>query len=778
MYIRQVYKQLLIAKMNTRPDFLNNASDNSQDNQYLPEFFKLHRPDDFSRLSYLLQSNDIQIFDTIASQLGELLKSRTPHVTLSRSEWMSRAEDILSNTGSDYYGVWVYYPWSRKLVHLLDKKEFIELRTNRNHYKITLAEQELLSTKKVGIVGLSVGQSVALTIAMERSAGEIRLADFDELDLSNFNRIRTPLYNMGLKKVYAVAREIAEIDPYITVRCFPDGLTEENMSDFLEHSGTLDLMIDECDGLDMKIILREECSKRRIPVLMETSDRGMVDIERFDIEPDRPLMHGLVSGLKSSMIKGLSNEDKIPYMLPMIGVESISKRLKASMMEVGQTLSTWPQLASAVIMGGGICGDTARRILLGQLAVSGRFYIDPESIINDGENGKQIQDSSHHPVPFSEDQLKSAVSNHRYVPLSTAVDPDSDTLRKLIKAAASAPSGGNNQPWMWVWHKSALFLFHDISKSHSLLDYKNLASYLALGAACENLRLASGKSGYSIDIQLSDSFESSKPIAVIQFVESLESADFSLANQIFERLTNRMLIDPQPIPTDKKIQLQDVLKDQNLSNLHFYESEGEIEELANIIAAVERIRFLNKRGHSDFVNEMRWTREENEQKRDGVDLETLDMKSSEKIALKMATDPDAIGLLREWNKGKGFEKISRKPVEKSSGLVLITMKSDTQQSFFYTGMVMERVWLKATEIGISLHPVSPSTFLMMRVKDNELQEFTEDAKEELKELNKRFNKVLHLPSDEMPVFLMRMFIGDLPKVKSLRKIVKDILYII
>src|SRR5690606_5917140 len=109
-------------------------------------------------------------------------------------------------------------------------------------YKITPEEQEELRKKKIGVIGLSVGQSVSLTLAMERICGEIRLTDFDILELTNLNRIRTGVHTIGLKKVYAVAREIAEIDPYIRVRCFPEGLHEENMDSFFLENGKLDLL--------------------------------------------------------------------------------------------------------------------------------------------------------------------------------------------------------------------------------------------------------------------------------------------------------------------------------------------------------------------------------------------------------------------------------------------------------------------------------------------------------------------------------------------------------
>ena len=85
-------------------------------------------------------------------------------------------------------------------MHVLSENDFIKIRTNRNQLKITPQEQQLLQQKTIGIIGLSVGQSVALTMVMERMCGKIKLADFDELDLSNLNRLRSGLHNIGVKK--------------------------------------------------------------------------------------------------------------------------------------------------------------------------------------------------------------------------------------------------------------------------------------------------------------------------------------------------------------------------------------------------------------------------------------------------------------------------------------------------------------------------------------------------------------------------------------------------
>src|SRR5688500_4875581 len=150
-------------------------------------------------------------------------------------------------------------------------------------------------------------------MAMERSFGEIRLADFDLLELTNLNRIRCSIHHLGIPKVISVAREIAEIDPFLKVVCFLDGLKEENMERFFLEGGTLTMLIDECDDLDIKILCRQKAKALRIPVVMDASDRGFLDVERFDLEPDRPILHGFIDHLDVSKVKHLkTNEEKIP----------------------------------------------------------------------------------------------------------------------------------------------------------------------------------------------------------------------------------------------------------------------------------------------------------------------------------------------------------------------------------------------------------------------------------------------------------------------------------
>ena len=133
-----------------------------------------------------------------------------------------------------------------------------------------------------------------------------------------------------MSKVVIAARQIAEVDPYADVRVFHDGIAAENAEEFLASDPPVDVLVEECDAFAIKLLLREHARARGVPVLMETSDRGMLDVERFDTEPGRPVLHGLVGELRSGDLERLAPEQQVGAMLPMVGANGLSCRLAAS----------------------------------------------------------------------------------------------------------------------------------------------------------------------------------------------------------------------------------------------------------------------------------------------------------------------------------------------------------------------------------------------------------------------------------------------------------------
>lgn len=268
------------------------------------------------------------------------------------------------------YGSWMYFPIRKKCIQILPKEEFIELRTCRNRLKIDRSEQIELSKKSIAVIGLSAGNAVANALITERICGRIVLFDFDNCELSNLNRLNAGIFDLGLNKCIISANSILEKDPYIDVEIHIQGF--RNSQEHTDIIQSVDLVIDECDSFDTKINLRKLSKKFRKPLLMHTSERGITDIERYDINPDLPLFHGL--------LENVDLNDKRKVLMAIINPQIVSERMLLSFSELGKSLRSWPQLATEVFSGGANLAGIARMILLDQKVVGGRYFFNTEEV--------------------------------------------------------------------------------------------------------------------------------------------------------------------------------------------------------------------------------------------------------------------------------------------------------------------------------------------------------------------------------------------------------------
>ncbi len=733
-----------------------------------PLFFRLGNISDRQGLSNLLEKKPyIRIFDSIDQQLTELIKSFHPKLTLSGDEIRSLVAEHLAGISKIDYGVWVYYPWNEILVHILDEDEFITMRTSRNRYKITQDEQMRLMTKRIGVIGLSVGQSVSLTLCMERGVGELRIADFDELEITNLNRLRSGLHNMGLKKTVIVAREIAEIDPFLKVTCYHEGITDANLENFLLHDGKLDLLIDECDGVDVKINCRLAAKKHGIPVLMEASDRGTVDIERFDLEPDRPILHGFVEHLDLSNVRlAKTMEEKLPYILPIVGIETMSTRLKASAIEIGQTISTWPQLASAVAFGGGMAADVSRRVLLGQFNQSGRYFIDLEELI--GDQVKTNVTFEYTKRSLSPDEMAAAAS--RVPPVAEHVDTITESeVRELISAVAAAPSPGNNQPWKWYYDGTRFYLFHDIQRSESFGDFQNMASYMTFGTAIENLNLKAKDLGIKVIENLFPLEDEPMLIGAFSFVYADIEKD-ELSHFLTIRCTNRRKGNGNRLTGNILDDFRDAVRDFDRLKLKIVVEDKQVQRLASIAGEAEKLRLFIPQGHYElFEKELRWTEREALETKDGLDIQTLELSPKDAIGFRVARDPMAVKLVAEWGLGRALENMTADLMKTASAIGLVVIPAFDRTALIEAGKAVERIWLSATRNKVSMQPVLASVLHFARLmhgKDG--TGMPGWIQNRFRELKGEFDSIFDNGSTEESVFLFRLFYGNDPQVKSLR----------
>ncbi|HEX6811166.1 MAG TPA: Rv1355c family protein [Planctomycetota bacterium] len=744
-----------------RPAHRTAVADTTDRTSWQPVLYEAGDDAAFGAVQALAQSGRCQVANTIEAQLGELLETRRPERDYGPEELRHAVAAFLAGVPAERFGTFVHYPWSARLVQVLPCTLYREVRTSRNRNKITTAEQQRLLGLKVAIAGLSVGRATATTLALEGIGTEFRLADFDTLSLSNMNRLRTPVHDLGVNKAVSCARELYEIDPYLTVHLMPRGVRPANLGELLDG---VDFLFEECDDMAMKFRLREGARERRLPVLMETSDRGMIDIERFDREPQRPLFHGLVADLRAQNLAGLTTEQKVPIVLRILGASTMSKRFAASLVDVDTTLCTWPQLASAVALGGALNAAAARRIALGQLTQSGRFHADVEDVLVDGgeafERAPAAAVTPAEPAPLPSLPALAATS----LPLTT------DAVRVLVAYAAAAPSGGNCQPWSFTFSKDVLRCRHDATRSRSLLDHGHRASHLALGAAAENVAIAARAMGLTAtlcvfpepDVAWSATFA---PAAAATDVEREAAA------WIGRRCTNRRLGERRPLPEAAAEALHALARAAG-SELRLLDAAEELDAIAGVLAAGDRLRFLSPTLHRELYAELRWPGQD---AHTGLDVRTLELTAGDLEGVRLTGDTVLVRQLREIEAGQGLGRMARRAIAASSAVGVLTCPGHDAAAYVHAGRTLQRVWLAANRHGLALQPWTPLLYLFNRLAEGAVGL---DAWEvaELRTLHTGYRQLVAERHGASDVMLFRLAVAEPPTARSLRLPVDAVLH--
>lgn len=637
---------------------------------------------------------------------------------------------------------WAYYPWRRTVVHLVGPRAFHRLRLDRNRNLISADEQQRLSELRIGVIGLSVGHAIAHNLAVEGLCGELRLTDFDELELPNLNRVPGTVFDLGVNKAVVAARRVAEIDPYLRVRVDLGGAQPDSLDDFLDG---LDIVIEECDSLDAKVLVREAARARRLPVLMATSDRGLLDVERFDLEPDRPILHGLVGDIDAAQLAGLSSKDKVPHVLRILDAPKLSARMAASLVEVGTTLTTWPQLASEVVLGATVVADAVRRVGLGEHLASGRVRID---------------------IGTTLDRIEDPLAAHPHQALPPREQPSTDPTEVpdiIAQAASRAPSGGNVQPWDIKVDRNHVGL-RLLTSYTSAMDVGYRGSAVALGAAAFNARVAAAAHGLTGHLEWSRGDEGTPLFATMPLAPGSAPELAALYEPMMQRETNRLRGDAEPIPPEVLQSLHGAAQREG-ARLTVLDSRDEIDSAAKILADTDRIRYLTPTLHRQMISELRWPGDPDPDA--GIDVTTLGLDDTDIVVLDILRRPEVMAKLSDWGSGSALGDDTYERVTSSSALAVVTTPGRRLTDYAQAGSAVEAVWVAAQQHGVAVQPVSP-VFLYAH-NDRDLQELSAGHAAALRDLQYAFRQVTATDRDESQALVLRLFFAPRPSIRSRRR---------
>jgi molybdopterin/thiamine biosynthesis adenylyltransferase len=205
------------------------------------------------------------------------------------------------------------------------------------------AQLETIKNTSIAIGGLGLGGSIFLNL-VRLGFEKFHVADPDVYERTNINRQRMAKETtINVRKDQALIYEAREINPGVKIRSFPEGVSNENVSEFLEG---IDWVVDVVDvfAIDAKLALNAEAARRGLPVVscgaigfaasvvvfdhttptfaevtgMAPDLPSQTNIERFVrfICPEVPLY------MQAQLEKALRRESHIPFVCPGVEVSA------------------------------------------------------------------------------------------------------------------------------------------------------------------------------------------------------------------------------------------------------------------------------------------------------------------------------------------------------------------------------------------------------------------------------------------------------------------------
>ncbi len=267
---------------------------------------------------------------------------------------------------------------------------YYSLSTSRNRNLISTFQQDRLRNTVVGFFGLSVGSNAAITWMLESRAKDVKIADPDYVSPTNLNRLQFGWDSVGQLKVDVVAEFLLSINPFTRVVKVSEKSFESTKELFLGENN-LDIVVDAIDDVQGKILLRRLCKEYKIPLVSaaDVGDNVTLDIERYDLSPQPDFFLGRVPEIEKLDLSKLSENARRRTIVQLVGYEEHSEEMLSSLLGLGETLGTWPQLGATATIGGGVVTTVIKKIVLGEKVKSGRYYISFDGLLASDYNSRE-----------------------------------------------------------------------------------------------------------------------------------------------------------------------------------------------------------------------------------------------------------------------------------------------------------------------------------------------------------------------------------------------------
>jgi nitroreductase len=341
-----------------------------------------------------------------------------------------------------------------------------------------------------------------------------------------------------------------------------------------------------------------------------------------------------------------------------------------------------------------------------------------------------------------------------------------DDIKKIIEAGINAPSGENSQPWKFLVKDNTIQLFNLPSRNQSLYGWGQRASYIANGAVLENISIAARELGYTPEINIFPDANDENLVASIKFFKGNVIKD-SLYEFIQQRTTNRKPYENRPLSETEQARLLTGIKEKNIK-VYFTQDPDIKSKLGKVGSTNEVIMFSNKYLHQFFFSHISWTKKQDEKNKIGFFINTLELPVPARILFRLIKYWPIMYMLNKIGFSKVIGKNNAKVNSACSGFGVMVVQNKNPENFILCGRVLQQIWLTATEMNLSLQPLTGIIFFMYKIFANETEKFTNSQIKMITSAYRDIQSSFNISDQETIAFMFRIGYGEKPSAKASR----------
>jgi nitroreductase len=333
------------------------------------------------------------------------------------------------------------------------------------------------------------------------------------------------------------------------------------------------------------------------------------------------------------------------------------------------------------------------------------------------------------------------------IPAATSDQLPDDVIRYLVTMGTWAPSADNCQPWKFEWDGKTLFLIKDPERTGYFYDVNQEATLLTFGAVIQNLRIAASHYGLDAVIDYLPNGVDDQLVATMQFRYAQAKKDDLFAHLLTRRV-NRNAYDDRKIPAELVGKLLGVNMTDPLVRINLIDRDEEKKKIQNLIHQADVLMFEDQRLIGSLF---KWIRPKVEV--DGMSIDTLGLGAMQKKIFPLFSHWPLLNFLNKFGMSKVMSSASVQLLKGSPTYCLITLTNRDPVSFIKGGEVLQRFWLTASSLGLSVQPMMALPFILNHYAHDEGAQFKQKHQDMMRDMSNAYRSIVNAESSTLLFFL-------------------------